>query len=405
MAIQSASPRRTRAEWAVRISLAITALALGCLAFTFSLAQTVVSNNPELAHVLAPYDGRITALLAASLLGSAATDAERARVDALAQKALSQDPTAVTAASTLGISAQLHNDTGAARRWFDYAYKLSRRDPQTQIWMIEDAVARGDIPGALHQYDIALRTKPVLAGTLFPVLAAASGEPAVRVELIRTLAHKPQWAPDFIHYAAGNSPDPQSLVALFVGLHRAGVATPARASNFAIDALIGKNKANEAWTYYSALHPGASRSRSRDPQFAMPPGEGSHLDWTMTDSGTITTTIEPGGFDYAAPAGMGGTILEQVQLLPAGSYQLTGRSRNIVVAGDANPYWTLVCADGRELGRINIPASTETAGSFAGRFTVPETCPVQTLRLVVRPSDTIAGQSGRIERTELRAEP
>jgi hypothetical protein len=393
-----------RSEWTVRIMTAVITIGLGVIAITFSLAQTVARANSELAHSLAPYDGRITAFRAATLIATPeATAADRLQADALARRALRQDPTAVTAASTLGISAELRGDAAAAGRWFGYAYTLSRRDPQTQLWMIEDAVARNDIPGALRQYDIALRTKPVLANTLFPVLASASGEPAIRMELIRTLAHRPPWASEFLHYAAGNSPDPQSLVALFVGLRRANVPVPVQASNFAINALVGKGLSQEAWTYYAALHPGAARNRSRDPDFRTPAEEGSVLDWKIPDGGTITATLEPGGFDFAAPAGMGGSLLEQGQLLPAGRYRLSGQARNIVAPAGSGPYWVLSCADGRELGRVDMPASQVDKGRFAGQFTVPRDCPVQTLRLVTRATDAIAGQTGHIDRVELQA--
>ncbi|MDT9096849.1 hypothetical protein RSW32_26335, partial [Escherichia coli] len=77
-------------------------------------------------------------------------------------------------------NAQLHGDVGAARRLFAYGQRLSRRDNSTQLWAIEDAVARNDIPDVLRHYDVALRTSPNLADILYPVLASASADPAIR---------------------------------------------------------------------------------------------------------------------------------------------------------------------------------------------------------------------------------
>jgi hypothetical protein len=50
-----------------------------------------------------------------------------------------------------------------------------------------------------------------------------------------------------------------------------------------------------------------------------------------------------------------------------------------------------------------MPASQVDKGRFAGQFTVPRDCPVQTLRLVTRATDAIAGQTGHIDRVELQA--
>ncbi|MFV3517295.1 hypothetical protein ACNJD8_22045, partial [Mycobacterium tuberculosis] len=108
------------------------------------------------AYSLSSHDGRIGALLSAALSSTEVDKATRERSDRIARQALVQDPTAVAAVATLGINAQLRGDTGPARRIFAYANQLSRRDLRTQLWAIEDAVSRNDIPGVLNNYDIAL---------------------------------------------------------------------------------------------------------------------------------------------------------------------------------------------------------------------------------------------------------
>ncbi|MBM3929379.1 MAG: hypothetical protein FJ335_13135, partial [Sphingomonadales bacterium] len=153
MSLRRDLARRSPKEWAVRLALAAAAAVLGYYSITFSIAQVVVTRDPALAYALAPYDGRITAAYATSLAGDDATLEDRARADVLAKRALQQDPTAVAAVATLGVNADIRGDKAAARRYFAYAQKLSRRDLRTQLFMIEDAVQRGDIPEALRQYD------------------------------------------------------------------------------------------------------------------------------------------------------------------------------------------------------------------------------------------------------------
>lgn len=393
--------RRSPQEWAVRLGLAAVAAVLGYYGVTFSLAQVVVKRDPALAYRLASYDGRITAVYATSLAGPEATVKDRARADALAKRALQQDPTAVAAVATLGINADVRGDKAAARRYFAYAQKLSRRDLRTQLFMIEDAVQRNDIPGALHQYDMTLRVFPTLGDMLYPVLASASSDPEIRHELVKTLSGKPAWSDRFIRFIAEKGSDPRSTAALFVGLRRAGVAIPEAAGADVVNALLGSGQGDGAWSYYAKIRPGADRGRSRDPRFVSKLERPSKLDWIPVNDDGLTSSIQGGTFDFAAPASVGGPMLQQLQLFPPGSYRLSGHSIGIEQAAGALPYWTLRCQNGRELGRVEVPNSNVANGNFAGTFSVPADCPVQTLVLTARPSDAVSGLSGQFDRAEL----
>ncbi len=395
--------QRTWAEWAVRVSLAFVAVAFGYTSVTFSLAQVLAKINPETAHALAPRDGRITALYAASIAGPDAGVVDRARADQLARLSLRQDPTAVIAVSTLGLSAQIGGDTAAARRLFGYARGLSRRDLQTQLWMIEDAVGRNDISGALHQYDITLRTMPGLGDMLFPVLASAISDPAIRVRLVTTLSRRPAWSADFISHITQTPAAPRDVAALLLGVHREGGTVSSTAQAKVIGALIAAGDMRGGWNYYAAMHPGVDARRSRDSRFANVADVPSPFDWVAAGDGGVTAVLERGLVSFTAPASVGGPVMQQLQLLPPGRYQLTGHSEGIDQVDGARPYWVLTCQGGRELGRVMVPNSITTNGAFAGTFDVTADCPVQVLMLVARPSDSMTGLSGQIDRAELAA--
>lgn len=392
---------RSPKKWAVRLGLAGLALVLGLVAVTFTLAQLLVKQNPALAHRLAPYDGRITAAYATALAGVDATSGNRTRSDTLAKLALRQDPTAVAALATLGINADVRGDKAAARRYFRAAQKLSRRDLRTQLYMIEDAVQRNDIPGTLHQYDMTLRVFPTLGDVLYPVLTSASADPVIRRELVRMLAGKPAWSDSFFAYVANNDVEPKTIAALFIDLRRAGVAVPEALRAGAVTSLLAGGYRDVAWSYYLAIRPGADRRRSRDPRFAAALETPSPFDWAPVNDGGLSTDIQGGIFDYTALASFGGPMLRQVQLLPPGVYHLSGHSIGIEAAANAAPYWSLLCQDGRELGRVEVPGSATAGGNFGGAFSVPADCPVQTLILSARPSDAVSASSGQFDRVEL----
>lgn len=399
--------RRSAREWAIRGVGATIATALGVVIVSTSMAASVRGRDPAQAHRLAPLDGRWTALLASSLAIGEATPTQRRRADDLALIALRRDPTTVQAVSSLGINAQLRGDAAGARRLFAYAERLSRRDQATHLWAIEDAVARGDVPGALEHYDMALRTSRTASELLFPVLAAAIEDSAVRAAVLHTLVRKPNWGPAFADYVAGNG-SPRATAQLFRGLQRTGMTVPPQSQATVLSRLLAADDMAGAWAYYAALRRGVDRRVSRDSTFSAMLDVPTAFDWVPLSEGGVVTSLQRdggdgrGSFDFSAPTSVGGPLLQQLQVLPPGTYRLEGRASGIDQAPDSLPYWQLTCSGGRELGRVVIPNSAVGGGMFRGEYQVPADCPTQLLTLVARASDAIGGVEGRIDQVRLK---
>ncbi|WP_380873246.1 hypothetical protein [Sphingomonas sp. DBB INV C78] len=378
---------------------------VGYQAVVFSIAGGLPNSQIKRAYAMAPHNGRIAARLSEVLSGADATPADRARADRLAREALRDDATAVKAVATLGNSALFRNQPEEARRWFEYSQRLSRRDLRTQIWAIEDAVLREDIPSALHHYDIALRVHRRANDLLFPVLVAAISEPTIRIALTKTLARQPLWTNSFIDFASRNRQNPEVVAALFRNLLQVGVPVSDGATASILDALIAGGNYDVAWAYYAVVRPGVDRAQSRDPNLSANLEVPSSLDWVPLDRTGISASLQRAGdrgvFDFAAVSTVGGPVLQQLQILPPGDYVIEGHSIGISQAENARPYWTLSCRNGKELGRVNMPNSAVNAGRFGGSFTVSDGCPVQLLMLTVRSSNEISGSTGQIDRVLL----
>lgn len=397
-------PRRSLAEWAIRGALAALAALVGAASVGATVANVIVGVDPARAHQLSPADGTITASLAQQEFAVEPQSAPNSPSARLARIALRQDATAVEALTVLGLQAQLRNDIDGARRLFAYSLQLSRRELQPRIWAIEEAVARGDIDGALRSYDIALRTSSDASNLLFPVLASAIAEPKVRAGLVRIMATKPVWAHDFVHYAATTAPDPLPVEQFFNDARWIGLPVQEADRAALVNALVTSGHPDDAWNYYSSFRRNAVRDRSRDPHFARSDGAAA-FDWITPDGQQLFSSIvkgrNGGAVEFSAPVSLGGTVLQQTEMLPPGTYLLRGHSREIDQPAISSPYWVLSCRSGPELGRVDVPNSTQGGGSFQGSFTVPLGCPVQTLSLVVRSTDAIAGVSGQIDLAEL----
>lgn len=389
-----------------RILVSIVVAIIGYTAFTRSIAEALRKSDPSRAYAISPADGRIAASFSESLFRSQPSGDSHSASAKLAGLAIKHDATAVSAVVTLANQAQLRGDVREARRMFGYAERLSRRDLTTQLWAIEDAVSRGDIAGALHHYDIALRVSRSASTILYPILAAALADPAIQSSLTAIMVKKPAWGPSFLAYALGSSADPRHVASLFMNMRSAGASIAPEASSSLINRLLLLNVPDDAWRYYASLRSGLARDRLRDGRFMTNPASSSQFDWTTenVDGAAVSILRDPQGgvVDFSVPTGHGGVLLRQMQMLPVGTYRLSGTAAGIDQPNASMPYWTLTCRDGRELGRVAINRLRQNANSFAGRFDIPSGCPVQTLAFVARPTDGIAGVSGRINSVELR---
>lgn len=397
--------RRSHAEWCVRIGLALAAVLLGYASVTYSMAMVTLRTSPAQAHGLAPRNARVSAALATIEFAADQSSAAWPRIDALARQALRRDALAVQAVVTLGLHAQTRGDTAAARRFFAYAETLSRRELQTQLWAIEDAIGRGEITQALHQYDIALRTSNLAPDLLFPVLGSAIAEPQVRAGLVATLSRRPLWANEFVDYVANTGKSPENTVLLLAELRRSGIVVSPDATRVVITRLVQAGAPMLAWKYYSSVRPTADRRRSRDPQFSAQLTQPTPFDWVIADGQNVSASIERDGgrgfVSFNIPASVGGDIVQQLQFLPPGQYKITGHTSKLAGATRSSLYWALNCWKGREIARVPLPNAPQGGGAFSGTYTVPVNCPVQMLTLSASPSDDVNGLSGEIDQARL----
>lgn len=400
------STKRPLAEWALRGGLAALAGVLGVVSTMQTAAFAIRKSNIERAYALAPNDGRIAGELAEQIAAGTPLADQRARSTLLARQALIDEALAVPALTALALNVQLRGDTAAARKLFVHSDALSRRELGTRLWLIEDAVGRNDVAGALHHYDIALRTEKAAPALLFPILSEAISDPALAQALSTTIAARPPWSEAFIGYLAAVNKAPVVSSVFLRRLAERGVPISQAAQISMVNALVNSGKLEDGWAYYASFHKGVARDRSRDPEFVSSVETPAAFDWVpvANDTGisaSIQSLAKGGVFDFAASSTVGGAVLQQTQLLPSGRYRLEGVSAGISQALGERPYWQLICTDGREIGHVEMPASDQNGGRFAGDMAVGADCPAQMLRLVIRPSSNIGGVSGQIERVQL----
>jgi hypothetical protein len=133
---------------------------LAWLSFIHAVANITWQQNPDMALRFVPDHPLALSRKADELFAEKQDPATLAKVEAMAKQSLRGGALNPVAIRLLGYVADVRGDQKKARELMLLSQKVSRRDFGTQLWLIEDAVARGDKKQALYHYDIAMRTTP-----------------------------------------------------------------------------------------------------------------------------------------------------------------------------------------------------------------------------------------------------
>ncbi|WP_462208905.1 hypothetical protein [Sphingomonas citri] len=373
-----------RSPWLI-VTWGAVLLATAALALLSSVAALTREQRPEMILAINPRDALARARQSELLLTQSPGDqraAQRARTAARA--ALSSDPTRVAAWRSLAVA---ERDNDRANRLLLIAQWLSRRDPLTQLGLLEYKVQHGDVDGALQHYDNILRVSTVYDGVLFPVLAFAGTDPGVQPALVARLARAPAWRRRFFSYLANSNTPYRTQAIIYSAIARHGQLTDRDIVGLqATNATLGGNYSVGA-ALFRLADPAASRLLLRDGDFT---GRGGIVPyaWALEDDGFLhvaTTTV--GGrtrLELESPRGDGGRGARQLVQLPPGRRRIQAAIGQIEGEGAGTVYAALSCAQG---GPID-DASEARAG--VGRITVaadvPQGCYPQWLEFGLRQS-------------------
>ncbi|HEY0622365.1 hypothetical protein [Sphingomonas sp.] len=385
------------------MSLLAGGLVGAALAFMATQSIQAGRSAPALAAALWPLNADAFAHRAAYQLQGKITAENLAKAQNDALWALRLEPGNVVAARAMATVALNNGDEARARRWLVNSERKSRRDLPTQLILIEFAVQHGDVKGALVHYDRALRSNRQSAAILLPVLIPALDDPAIRAEVIRLLAAKPDWRANFLLQLIGTS---RSADTIYDIVRTAGLRPSDPLELERLQGAIQRLVALGSYDQARKLVPTHDARLIRNPGFEAtndyPP-----FDWQIVADGDLAGVIEPGEtasrgnvLHVEAANDRKGAVARQFLTLGAGHYQLKfvsgGNGR-----ADGNPEIVLSC-DGtkREILRA-VVAAGEAARRNALRFEVPSDCRAQWLAIEGRSSLAEGGGRPWLDEFEL----
>ena len=373
---------------------------LAWLSFIHAVANVTWQQNPDMALRFVPDHPLALSRKADELFASKQDPATLAKVEAMAKESVRGGALNPVAIRLLGYVADARGDQNKARELMLLSQKVSRRDFGTQLWLIEDAVARGDKKQALYHYDIAMRTTPSSRLILFPTLVGALSDPEVRKGLAPYLRSEPNWLGSLLSEAIATSENPANVADLLV---RAGPLSDTEVNrniaNTLLATLAAKSKFPAFRQYYASLPDSreaalVSVSLSNSTVGLRYPVAG----WQLVDhpaiGGAFSSPDKAGRYSLSAFAGSGerGELMRKYLFLKPGNYRFAASYDAAEGAADGEIRWDLQClsAAGNTSAWFTALPIVKGKTATVKDFTLGSDCANQLLMLQV------AGGSGQL---------
>ncbi|MEG3163594.1 hypothetical protein U1701_03190 [Sphingomonas sp. PB2P19] len=356
------------------IPVVVGALVLLVVVAGSGLGRVSQVSDPARAQAMWPWNPVAPIAIAQAILVAKPDAAGADRAESLARRALQLDASQALAYSVLGMAMDVKHDP-RGRELILLSDRFSRRLLLSRIWLIEDAVNRGDIDTALRNYDIALRTSGEAPALLFPVLLNAAADPNITDKLAKLLRARPLWRDAFLAELTQKG-DP--LVAYSVLRAGVGSKIPESARQSLVARLVAANRPDLAYGLAAAgitpLHNDVAVDLARSPGRLAPFG------WSLSTTDMVDASQDiDGTFVAQTRSNTPQTAISRLVALAPGQYVMAARGE--FRSGSGTARWTASCFGGNPLGAI--PA---TGGSSSTGFSVPAGCAFQWLRLEVTAS-------------------
>ncbi len=277
---------------------------------------------------------------------------------------------------------------------------VTRRDRETQIYLLEARARAGDIAGTLAHYDALLSTTPELAGLLFGVLGQALSDRSVVAGLADYRGR--QWLPGLVRHAAGAGGDPRGALAL---ARAADLLAESRARDDLAPALISGLLEAGAGAEAAAVADRLGLSQWRGMGFnvqTLDPRLGG-LGWKLESQGAASaSTIGAGVLAVTAQPQRLGIVARRTTAWSPGRYRLAYKVEVPAIAA-ASVIWRLACVPGGA-GLVNLVNGQIDAGGRHGVVvTVGADCPQQEWSLWAEGADSQVPSSALVSEVSVEA--
>lgn len=388
--IGSPSRSAARSRTLAHIAIAGGALIATVVFIPSSLAEWARVDRPFLASKIAPWNAGAAANAAAALRDPTALESR-----ALVRRALARDLTQVSAIELRALDLAASGRPADARVLFALSDRLSRRSLPTRLWLIQDAVDRGNVAGAISNFDIALRTNTDAQPILFPVLARAAADPTLTAQLARLLDSSSDWRQVFFEWVLTNERDVRAIASVVVQMKDKAFVTANNDDQRLIERLATARQFSQARALHDEFR--GNQGLVADPSFRSPALR-YPFGWGLVSNGSLgaerSLSSSSTSLSYRAAPANDGQIAAQLLTLAPGRYAFGTKAASRGI-GSA-PYWSITCEENQGAKLVQLDQPMVAEGQAEAAFTVPAGCSGQWLTLTIRPAPYNSPQSGSI---------
>jgi hypothetical protein len=376
-------------------------LVLAAYAGAFSFAQVTRGNNFSASLAVNPNEPIALAKKAEAILVRGGSTPARLniakRTAAVSLHAQALNPIALR---SFVVAQGLQKDQEWKQRAGMLLMKVSKRDIGTHLWLIEESVARNDIPRILFHYDMAMRTSESSKVLLYPPLVGAIADPLIRKAFAPYIKKRPEWLNGFLDIAIQTSADPSIIASLITeagGMRDDPISLTL--ANQLLTRLVSNGQLHEAKSFYSTLEArDVADLKSPELNWASLPGRYPAMGWL--EQGTTSAGVEFASPDERQPSirafaesGHRQIVVRKILYFEPGRYSLVVRYGEAELTSDASTRWHLRCIRGREQPVVwssdELHPRSGTAIQLA--LDIPARCEAQYLELELAGGESQAG--------------
>lgn len=294
---------------------------------------------------------------------------------------LRDEPLNSKALAVLGYAPPDAGGSTAQKRLMVLADQVSRREPLSQIWLIEDASASGDVRGAIRHYHAALSVQPSLHDKLMPILAAAIDFPEVREALRPLIVSEAKWMPTFISLASTSSKLDSLLGLVMAPSVKLNSDAFGQANANIVFRLVAEGRSSEASQYARRFIPGYQEGVLSD--LSITPAtldeRLGQMAWSLTDGDQISAKADAqGAISVTIQPAARGAVMSRFVSIASGLYEFRQTIRRQSGLAPASLRWQASCV-GAEAG-VGAPfwsqlvPTSEAAVQYRSNISVPSAC-------------------------------
>lgn len=382
----------SKSRTAVAGILALASIFVAYQAGVTGTAAFLVSKRPQLAMRLNPESGAAAGRGVQQVLAAAGGKRKVSKQEqAVLINALKHDALSRVALRMLALGVEGEGKKSQARQIMALSSAVSRRDVGTQIWLIGDAAARGDIVKTIAHYDAALSSRASSSQILFPLLTKGLSYEPLHPVLAPYLRDRP-WAEGFIVHATNSDQQAAKLGHL---LELAGPFPKDSHTRVILGQVVAKFAAEgdaKGGARFAVRMMGVKPQVFDD--FGLHKSTTdvtlAPLSWAIPNPGGVLAELsKDGGVDLFVPSDNRGVVLSRMVSIAPGRYRLL---QSISYPEGGPPLslgWEATCIAGKRATKFwgqDLPRSTNAA-RYTSDLVVGDGCGAVRFDLIVRGDD------------------